>query len=145
MILFIVMKAYVGSAKLFGWADNRRMVHHWAADSPNSTTQIFEFRVSPSSRLFALPRLKILVCYIEIHYQQSHNKFLVFTQQLFHHSQNVIKGLFLSEVLLVWIQSFPSWLFVLPRLKIPVCHIEIHYQQSHTQQICRIYPTTFPS
>ena len=28
--LFIVVKAYVGQATIFGWADNRRLAHEYA-------------------------------------------------------------------------------------------------------------------
>ena len=39
---------------------------------------------------------------------------------LLHHEQDITQDLFLSRVQLVWIQSFPSQLFALKRLKKPV-------------------------
>ena len=40
MILFIVVKASEEPLSLFGWADNKRMVHQNVTDSPNKTPQV---------------------------------------------------------------------------------------------------------
>ena len=50
--LFMVVKACVGSTTLFGWADDRKMVHLHITDSPNNSL----------TSLLALPKLKSPVC-----------------------------------------------------------------------------------
>ena len=51
---FIVVKVSIEPATLLGGADNRRMVHQYATDSPKQHSSILEFRVFPSPRLVTL-------------------------------------------------------------------------------------------
>ena len=48
--LFIVPKACIKPATLFGWADDTRMADESAADSPEQYFISFEFKVLPSPR-----------------------------------------------------------------------------------------------
>ena len=57
-VLFLEVKAYVEPATFLGLADNGRMVHHCAADSPEQHSSGFEFRVFPFLRLVDLPNLE---------------------------------------------------------------------------------------
>ena len=56
--LFIVVKACVEPAMLFGWVDSRRMMCWFATDSLNNTPPVLN-SVFPSPRLVALARLAL--------------------------------------------------------------------------------------
>ena len=43
--LFLMAKSWVEPAKLFGWADNRKMVPQYATDSSEQHSSCFRFKV----------------------------------------------------------------------------------------------------
>ena len=46
--LFVVVKVCVEPATLFGWANNRRMAHHWVISFSEQHSRGFEIRVTLS-------------------------------------------------------------------------------------------------
>ena len=53
--LFPLVKVCVEIAKLFGWADNRKIVHHFTIDTLNNTSQI----LNAEGFFFFFPRLPV--------------------------------------------------------------------------------------
>ena len=58
VILFILVKAWIEPAILFGWTDSRRILHKCVTDSSKQQFSGFQFRVFPSPKQVALSKLK---------------------------------------------------------------------------------------
>ena len=64
---FVVKRDLVELATVFGSDDNSKMVHEWVTDSYEQNSADFEFKVFPSSRSVASPRLEGQAWYTHIH------------------------------------------------------------------------------